>query len=883
MKKELPKVYEPQQVEGRIYETWENAGCFKSDPNPAKKPFSIVMPPPNVTGQLHMGHALDCTLQDILTRFKRMQGYAALWVPGVDHAGISTQVKVEEDLRVNEGLSRYDLGREKFLQRVWKWKEKYGNRIVQQQKKMGVSCDWSRSRFTMDEGLSKAVRETFCELYDKGLIYKGSRIINWCPHCVTALSDAEVEYQDKPGHLWHIRYPLADGSGDLVVATTRPETMMGDTGVAVNPEDERFKHLVGKTCILPIMNREIPIVADEYVELGFGTGAVKMTPAHDPNDFEVGLRHNLETVRVIGDDGKINENGGPYNGMDRYECRKAIVRDLEEQGYLVKTEPYSHNVGTCYRCHNDVEPLISAQWFVKMEPLAKEALRVVREGETRFVPERFSKTYINWMENVHDWCISRQLWWGHQIPAWYCGDCGHINVSREDPAKCEQCGGTRLTRDPDVLDTWFSSALWPFSTLGWPEKTEDLDFYYPTSVMVTGYDIIFFWVARMIFSGCEQMKKIPFETVLIHGLVRDDKGRKMSKSLGNGIDPLEVAEAYGADALRFNLITGNSPGNDMRFYTEKCEAMRNFANKVWNASRFVMMNLGDMTEYALPAAEALEREDKWVLSKLNTLVKEVTENLDSYEIGVASAKVYDFLWDTYCDWYIELTKTRLNGEDEAAKDTARNVLCYVLTDLLKLLHPFMPFITEEIFQALPKQAGAGDRFLMLAKWPEYDGALSFPEEEAAMEAVMDTIKAIRARRAEMNVPPSKKAEVLLVTATRSPYEQGLHFIQRLAFASEVRFAGQAPADLSGQVSIVTRSAAAYLPLSELVDLAAERERIAKEKEKAENGLRIVEQKLSNEKFVSRAPEAVVNAEKEKAEKFRELIAKLEESAKALGN
>ena len=883
MKKELPKVYEPQQVEGRIYEMWENAGCFKGDPDRSQKPFSIVMPPPNVTGQLHMGHALDCTLQDILTRFKRMQGYSTLWLPGVDHAGISTQVKVEEDLRVNEGLSRYDLGREKFLQRVWKWKEKYGNRIVQQQKKMGVSCDWSRSRFTMDEGLSKAVRETFCELYDKGLIYKGSRIINWCPHCVTALSDAEVEYQDKPGHLWHIRYPLADGSGDLVVATTRPETMMGDTGVAVNPEDERFKHLVGKTCILPIMNREIPIVADEYVELGFGTGAVKMTPAHDPNDFEVGLRHNLETVRVIGDDGKINENGGPYNGMDRYECRKAIVRDLEEQGYLVKTEPYSHNVGTCYRCHNDVEPLISAQWFVKMEPLAKEALRVVREGETRFVPERFSKTYINWMENVHDWCISRQLWWGHQIPAWYCGDCGHINVSREDPTKCEQCGSARLTRDPDVLDTWFSSALWPFSTLGWPEKTEDLDFYYPTSVMVTGYDIIFFWVARMIFSGCEQMKKIPFETVLIHGLVRDDKGRKMSKSLGNGIDPLEVAEAYGADALRFNLITGNSPGNDMRFYTEKCEAMRNFANKVWNASRFVMMNLGDMTEYALPAAEALEREDKWVLSKLNTLVKEVTENLDSYEIGVASAKVYDFLWDTYCDWYIELTKTRLNGEDEAAKSTARNVLCYVLTELLKLLHPFMPFITEEIFQALPKQAGAGDRFLMLAKWPEYDGALSFPEEEAAMEAVMDTIKAIRARRAEMNVPPSKKAEVLLVTATRSPYEQGLHFIQRLAFASEVRFADQAPADLSGQVSIVTRSAAAYLPLSELVDLAAERERIAKEKEKAENGLRIVEQKLSNEKFVSRAPEAVVNAEKEKAEKFRELIAKLEESAKALGN
>ena len=881
MKQELPKVYEPQQVEGRIYEMWEKNDCFNGDPDPKKKPFSIVMPPPNVTGQLHMGHALDCTLQDILTRFKRMQGYSALWLPGVDHAGISTQVKVEEELRTKESLSRYDLGREKFLQRVWKWKEEYGDRIVRQQKKMGVSCDWSRSRFTMDEGLSKAVRETFCELYDKGLIYKGSRIINWCPHCVTALSDAEVEYQDKPGHLWYVRYPLADGSGDLVVATTRPETMMGDTGVAVNPEDERFRHLVGKTCILPIMNREIPIVADDYVELGFGTGAVKMTPAHDPNDFEVGLRHNLETIRCIADDGTINENGGPYNGMDRYECRKAIVKDLEEQGYLVKAEPYNHSVGTCYRCHNDVEPLISAQWFVKMEPLAKEALRVVREGEVKFVPDRFSKTYINWMENVHDWCISRQLWWGHQIPAWYCDECGHINVSREDPVKCAQCGCTHLTRDPDVLDTWFSSALWPFSTLGWPEKTEDLNFYYPTSVMITGYDIIFFWVARMIFSGCEQMKQIPFHTVLIHGLVRDDKGRKMSKSLGNGIDPLEVAEKYGADALRFNLITGNSPGNDMRFYTEKCEAMRNFANKIWNASRFVMMNLEGRETYALPAAERLEREDKWVLSKLNTLVKEVTENLDSYEIGVASAKVYDFLWDTYCDWYIELTKTRLSGEDPAAKETAQNVLCYVLTELLKLLHPFMPFITEEIFQALPKQAGSEDKFLMMSHWPEYRAELSFPEEEAAMEAVMGTIKAIRARRAEMNVPPSRKAEVLLVTAVPEPYKQGLHFLQRLAFASQVDFAAEPPADVSGQVTVVTPNATAYMPMSELVDVKAELERIAKEKEKAENGLRIVEQKLSNEKFVSRAPEAVVNAEKEKAEKFRELIAKLEESAKAL--
>ena len=879
MNKELPKVYEPQQVESRIYQMWEDHDCFKGVEDSKKKPFSIVMPPPNVTGQLHMGHALDCTLQDILTRFKRMQGYAALWVPGTDHAGIATQIKVEEELRVKEGKTRYDLGREKFLERVWKWKEEYGNRIVQQQKKMGVSCDWSRARFTMDEGCSKAVRETFCELYDKGLIYKGSRIINWCPHCVTALSDAEVEYVDKPGHLWYIRYPLADGSGDIVVATTRPETMMGDTGVAVNPNDENFKHLIGKKCILPIMNREIPIVGDEYCEIGFGTGAVKMTPAHDPNDFEVGLRHNLEVIRVIADDGHINENGGPYNGMDRYECRKAIVKDLEEQGYLVKVEPYSHNVGTCYRCHNDVEPLISAQWFVKMEPLAKEALRVVNEGEVKFVPERFSKTYTNWMENCHDWCISRQLWWGHQIPAWTCDDCGHINVKREDPTVCEKCGSTHLTREEDVLDTWFSSALWPFSTLGWPEQTADLNYWYPTSVMVTGYDIIFFWVARMIFSGCEQMKKIPFHTVLIHGLVRDDKGRKMSKSLGNGIDPLEMAEKYGADALRFNLITGNSPGNDMRFYVEKCEAMRNFANKIWNASRYVLMNL-TVEETGLPDAADLEIEDKWVLTKLNTLIREVTENMDAYELGVASAKVYDFIWDTYCDWYIELTKTRLNGTDEDAKLTAQNVLCYVLVTLLKLLHPFMPFITEEIYQALPKCDGAED-ILMTAQWPEYTEALSFPAEESAMEAVMDLIRAIRARRAGMNVPPSKKAELMIVTDQAEPYQQGLHFIQRLAYASNVTFPETAPADVTGLVSVVTHDATAYLPLSELVDLAAERERIAKELEKAKNGLRITEGKLANEKFVAHAPENVVNAEREKVAKYQELIAKLEESAKTM--
>ena len=880
MNKELPKVYEPQQVESRIYQMWEDHDCFKGVEDSKKKPFSIVMPPPNVTGQLHMGHALDCTLQDILTRFKRMQGYAALWVPGTDHAGIATQIKVEEELRVKEGKTRYDLGREKFLERVWKWKEEYGNRIVQQQKKMGVSCDWSRARFTMDEGCSKAVRETFCELYDKGLIYKGSRIINWCPHCVTALSDAEVEYVDKPGHLWYIRYPLADGSGDIVVATTRPETMMGDTGVAVNPNDEKFKHLIGKKCILPIMNREIPIVGDEYCEIGFGTGAVKMTPAHDPNDFEVGLRHNLEVIRVIADDGHINENGGPYNGMDRYECRKAIVKDLEEQGYLIKTEPYSHNVGTCYRCHNDVEPLISAQWFVKMEPLAKEAIRVVNDGTIKFVPERFTKTYINWMENVHDWCISRQLWWGHQIPAWYCDECGHINVKREDPTECEKCGCKHLTREEDVLDTWFSSALWPFSTMGWPDKdAADLKYWYPTSVMVTGYDIIFFWVARMIFSGMEQMKKEPFKTVFIHGLVRDDKGRKMSKSLGNGIDPLEMAEKYGADALRFNLITGNSPGNDMRFYVEKCEAMRNFANKIWNASRYVLMNL-TVEETGLPDAADLEIEDKWVLTKLNTLIKEVTENMDAYELGVASAKVYDFIWDTYCDWYIELTKTRLNGEDEAAKLTAQNVLYYVLVTLLKLLHPFMPFITEEIYQALPKCDGAED-ILMTAQWPEYTEALSFPAEESAMEAVMDLIRAIRARRAEMNVPPSKKAELMIVTDQAEPYQQGLHFIQRLAYASNVTFPETAPADVTGLVSVVTHDATAYLPLSELVDLAAERERIAKELEKAKNGLRITEGKLANEKFVAHAPENVVNAEREKVAKYQELIAKLEESAKAM--
>jgi len=875
MKKDLPKTYDPKLVESAIYDMWMENDCFKAEPD--KKPYSIVMPPPNVTGQLHMGHALDSTLQDILTRYKRMEGYSALWLPGTDHAGIATQIKVEEELRVKEGKTRYDLGREKFLERVWAWKEKYGSRIVEQQRKLGVSCDWSRSRFTMDEGCSRAVREAFCEMYDKGLIYKGSRIINWCPHCLTALSDAEVEYVDKPGHLWYIRYPLSDGSGDIVVATTRPETMMGDTGVAVNPNDEKFQHLIGKTCILPIMNREIPIVGDEYCEIGFGTGAVKMTPAHDPNDFEVGLRHNLDVIRVIADNGTINENGGKYNGMDRYECRKALVKDLEEQGYLVKTEPYSHNVGTCYRCHNDVEPLISAQWFVKMKPLAEEAIRVVKDGTIKFVPERFSKTYLNWMENVHDWCISRQLWWGHQIPAWYCDECGHINVSREDPTKCEKCGCTHLTRDEDVLDTWFSSGLWPFSTLGWPDlDSEDLKYWYPTTDMVTGYDIIFFWVARMVVSGMEQMKKEPFKTVFIHGLVRDDKGRKMSKSLGNGIDPLEMAEKYGADALRFNLITGNSPGNDMRFYVEKCEAMRNFANKIWNASRYVLMNL-TVEETGLPDAADLEIEDKWVLTKLNTLIKEVTENMDAYELGVASAKVYDFIWDTYCDWYIELTKARLYGENEKSKLAAQKVLVYVLDQFLRLLHPFMPFITEEIWQAIPHEG----QFLMLADWPKYDESLNFGAEAAHMESVMNAIRSIRNRRAEMNVPPSKKSTLYVVSDKGEIFRQGEGFICRLAYADKVIICETDPEGHENMVCVVTNDAKLYIPLEELIDFEKELARLEKEKANCLKQIAMFEGKLSNEAFVSRAPEKVVAEQREKLEKNRALLAQLEESEKRL--
>ena len=882
MKKELPKVYEPREVEGRVYEMWEKNGCFEGRRDPDKRPFTIVMPPPNVTGQFHMGHAMDCTLQDILIRFKRMQGYAALWVPGTDHAGIATQIKVEEELRKSEGLTRYDLGREKFLERVWDWKHKFGNRIVEQQKKLGASCDWSRARFTMDEGLSNAVRHVFVSLYNKGLIYKGSRIINWCPHCVTALSDAEVEYKEKPGHLWHIRYPIAGEEGRYVtVATTRPETMLGDTGVAVNPEDGRYRDIVGKKCILPLVNKEIPIVADAYVDMEFGTGCVKMTPAHDPNDFEVGLRHNLESIRVLDDNGKVVEGYGRYSGMDRYEARKAIVADLEEGGYLVKVEEHTHNVGTCYRCGTDVEPIISAQWFVKMEPLAREALRVVNDGEVKFVPDRFSKIYTNWMENVHDWCISRQLWWGHRIPAWTCEDCGGMTVSETDPTECQHCHSTHIHQEEDVLDTWFSSALWPFSTLGWPdESSEDFKYFYPTDVLVTGYDIIFFWVARMIFSACEHTGKPPFHTVFIHGLVRDDKGRKMSKSLGNGIDPLEMADQYGADALRFNLITGNSPGNDMRFYTERCEAMRNFANKIWNASRFLMMNL-TIDRCELP--DRLELEDKWILSKLNSVIPEVTENMERYELGVAAQKVYDFIWDSYCDWYIELTKTRLQGEDEDSKLRAQQVLCYVLTETLKLLHPFMPFITEEIWQALPH---SGD-YLMLQQWPQHRAELDFPEEEKAMELIMDAIRGVRARRAEMNVPPSKKAQLTVSTLERAVFEQGIPFLKRLAYASDVTVEGVADAGsddamtAQGMVTVTTHAARLFMPLAELVDLEKEKARIEKELKKNRAELDKLEAKLGNPGFVNKAPAHVVEAEQDRAEKLRALLAKLEESAASM--
>lgn len=875
MANELPKTYDPSAVEDKLYQFWNDSGFFNAEVDENKKPFTIVIPPPNVTGQLHMGHAFDETLQDILIRTKRMQGYSALWMPGTDHAGIATQIKVEENLRVNEGKTRYDLGREEFLKRVWDWKHQYGNRIISQLKKLGSSCDWRRERFTMDEGCSKAVKEVFVNLYEKGLIYKGSRIINWCPHCATALSDAEVEYETQPGKLWHIKYPIKDSDEYLVVATTRPETFMGDTGVAVNPNDERYKHLVGKTCILPIMNREIPIFADDYVDMEFGTGCVKTTPCHDPNDFEMGQRHNLEQILVFNEDATVNENGGKYQGLDRYECRKAVLRDLEEGGYLFKTEDHEHNVGTCYRCGTTVEPMTSAQWFVKMAPLAKPAMDVVHDGRVKFVPGRFANTYLRWMENVHDWCISRQLWWGHRIPAYYCEDCGEMTVAKEDVTVCPKCGGTHIHQEEDVLDTWFSSALWPFSTLGWPEKTRELDYFYPTSVLVTGYDIIFFWVARMIFSGMEQMHEEPFKTVYIHGLVRDAQGRKMSKSLGNGIDPLEIIEQYGADALRFTLVTGNSPGNDMRFSTEKVEASRNFANKIWNASRFIQMNL-TIDNAELPADLALE--DKWILHKYNELVKAVTENIDKYELGIAVQKLYDFIWDNFCDWYIEIVKPRLqNHDDVAANERAQKVLCYVLRGTMQLLHPFMPFITESIWQALPHEGPS----IMVSKWPEYQTELCFAAEAEQVETMMDTIRAIRARRAEMNVPPSKRAQVILLTDERAAYEAGILFFSKLAYASEVIFADDMPENADSMVSVVTKGATAYMPMGELIDFEKERERLNKEKAKVQKDLDFVNKKLNNPGFVAKAPAAVVEQEREKVAKLEELMAKLDASLAAL--
>ena len=871
---ELPKTYDPKAVEDKLYSFWNDSGFFHAEVNPKKKPYTIVIPPPNVTGQLHMGHAFDETLQDVLIRTKRMQGYEALWMPGTDHAGIATQIKVEENLRKEEGKTRYDLGREEFLKRVWDWKHKFGNRIISQLKKLGSSCDWERERFTMDEGCSKAVREVFVNLYNKGLIYKGHRIINWCPHCATALSDAEVEYETQPGKLWHIRYPLADGSGDLVVATTRPETFMGDTGVAVNPNDERYKHLIGKTCILPIMNREIPIFGDEYVDMEFGTGCVKVTPCHDPNDFEMGQRHNLEQILVFNEDATVNANGGKYEGMDRYECRKAVVKDLEEGGYLVKIEDHEHNVGTCYRCGTTVEPMTSAQWFVKMAPLAKPAMDVVNEGKTKFVPDRFSKTYLRWMENVHDWCISRQLWWGHRIPAFYCDDCGEMTVSKTDVHTCPKCGSKNIRQEEDVLDTWFSSALWPFSTLGWPDKTPELDYFYPTSTLVTGYDIIFFWVARMIFSGVEHMGETPFKTVYIHGLVRDAQGRKMSKSLGNGIDPLEVIDQYGADALRFTLATGNSPGNDMRFSDERVQASRNFCNKIWNASRFIQMNLTIDKDKAVQLPADLALEDKWIVSKFNTLVADVTRNIDQYELGLAASKLNDFIWENFCDWYIEIAKTRLQTGDE----NVQKVLCYVLSGAMQLLHPFMPFITETIWQALPHEGPS----VMVSSWPEYDEKLNFSVEEAQMESLMDAVRAIRNRRAEMNVPPSKKAKVLILTEKKDTFSAGAGFFPKLAYASEIELIDAVPADAAKMASVVTGDAQIYMPMGDLIDFEAERARLGKEKSKVEADIDFVMKKLNNPKFVDKAPEKVVAAEREKADKLREHLAKLEESIAALG-
>ena len=872
MAKELDKQYSPQNVEDRTYKFWCDHKYFHAEVNPDKKPYTIVIPPPNITGQLHMGHALDETLQDILIRWRRMEGYETLWLPGTDHASIATEAKIVEAMR-KEGITKEEIGREKFLERAWEWKAQYGGRIVEQLKKLGSSCDWDRERFTLDEGCSKAVREVFCKLYDKGLIYRGERIINWCPHCLTSISDAEVEYEDQAGHFWRLRYPFKDGSGYLELATTRPETLLGDTAVAVNPNDERYKDMVGKTLILPIVHREIPVIADDYVDIEFGTGVVKITPAHDPNDFEVGLRHNLEVINVLTPDAKIVDDYPKYAGMDRYEARKAIVEDLQAEGALVEIEDYSHNVGTCYRCGTTVEPRVSKQWFVKMEPLAKPAVEVVRNGEVKFVPERFDKTYFHWMENIKDWCISRQLWWGHRIPAYYCDDCGEVMVSAQEVHTCSKCGGNHVHQDPDTLDTWFSSALWPFSTLGYPDDTKELEYFYPTDTLVTGYDIIFFWVARMIFSGVEHMGQVPFHTVLIHGLVRDAQGRKMSKSLGNGIDPLLVIDQYGADALRFTLATGNAPGNDMRFSDEKVKASRNFANKLWNAARFVLMYLGN--DYSYPGLpKDLAIEDKWILSKVNTLAKEVTDNLERFELGIAVAKLYDFIWDVFCDWYIEIAKIRLQSGEGA--DTAKAVLVYVLTDILKLLHPFMPFITEEIYQAIPHDTES----IMISKWPEYDPTLSFADEEAQMEKIMDAIRAIRNRRAEMNIPPSKKSKVYVETAFSDVFAVGSEFIKRLAYASDVEIS-DAFGDLGNTVTIVTNDAKIYIPLGDLVDFEAEAKRLQKELAAAEEKLAFINKKLDNPGFVNKAPEKVVQQNRDEAAKLTEKIANLRSSLENL--
>ncbi len=871
MKKELPKTYEPAQFEDRIYKYWTDGKMFHAEVNKDKKPYTIVIPPPNITGQLHMGHALDETLQDILIRFKRMSGYSALWLPGTDHAAIATEAKIVEAMR-KEGLTKEGIGREKFMERAWAWKKQYGGRIVEQLKKLGSSCDWDRERFTMDEGCSQAVKEVFVKYYEKGLIYRGERIINWCPKCKTSLSDAEVTYEDQAGHFWHLRYPLKDGSGYIELATTRPETLLGDTAVAVNPDDERYKDLVGKTLILPLVGREIPIVADSYVDMEFGTGVVKITPAHDPNDFEVGMRHNLPVINVLTEDAKITDDYPDYAGMDRYDARKKIVEDLEKGGFLVRTEAHEHNVGTCYRCSTTVEPRVSTQWFVKMKPLAQPAIDAVKNGDTKFVPERFDKIYFHWLENIKDWCISRQIWWGHQIPAFYCDDCGEMVVTKENSAVCPKCGKP-MRQDPDTLDTWFSSALWPFSTLGWPEKTEDFEYFYPTNTLVTGYDIIFFWVIRMMFSALENTGKPPFDTVLIHGLVRDAQGRKMSKSLGNGIDPLEIIDQYGADALRFMLAMGNAPGNDMRFTEDKVKAARNFANKLWNASRYIMMNLPDGFKCD-KLCDELSTEDKWVVSKFNTLAKEVNENLESYELGVACAKIYDFIWDVYCDWYIELTKPRITAGGESAQ-TAQNVLVWVMKGMLKLLHPFMPFITEEIWQTLVDDGSA----IMLSDYPVYHSEYSFVSEENEFEMIIAAIKSVRNIRSEMNVPNSVKSALYIETKNSETFENGRMYFERLAFASDVEIAEKY--DIPDSITAVTANARIFIPLADIVDVEKETARLDKEKQAALKDIEFLSKKLSNEGFLAKAPEKLVEEQKAKLTKAQEKLEKIEQSLAAL--